>query len=42
VVVIAVGTLDDPANPRVNAVRQVRNHSPPQPLHSRSDSISEP
>src|ERR1019366_3074927 len=29
-VVIAVGTLDDPANPRVNAARQVRNHSPPQ------------
>src|ERR1035441_5992468 len=28
-VVIAVGTLDDPANPRVNAAHQVRNHYAP-------------
>src|ERR1022692_1804152 len=41
-VVVAVGTPDDPANPRVNAVRQIRNRSPPQPLHSRSGSISGP
>jgi hypothetical protein len=41
-VVIAVGTLDDPANPRINAARQVRHHCPPKPLHSRSGSISGP